>query len=181
MLIVSTTWSKVKQSLSNHDFVEILGEQIILKMMELDPRTRSLLHFDSILLRQRQESTTTPRFVELCQHLIKLIDAIVSLVGPDMVEYKKDIIQLLGAKFHSSSRSSAAEGDDTGGVGGGRTAVGIDLVELLPVLTESICAGLQYYLQQDDDGGGGFSDIAKEAWTLLLDFVVATMSDIVYV
>jgi hypothetical protein len=154
MLAVSTSWSKIKQSSSNYS--EILGEQIILKMMELDPRARSLLYIESI---------RAPSFVELCRQMINFIDVIMGWVGPDMEEYQNDIIEL--SEKYSNGHSHAG-----GGSGG------IINKELFPVLTESICAGLQYYLKD------AFTDKTKEAWTSVLGYVITTMEsseDIVYV
>jgi hypothetical protein len=147
MFTVSTSWSKIIQSCPNYR--EILGEQVILKMMELDPRARSLLQFESV---------RSARFVELCLNMTKFIDAIVGFIGPDIDEYKNDIIQL-GLEYYSSRTTGT---------------VGIDQ-KLFHILTESVCAGIQYFLQD------AFTDKTRKAWTLVLEFVVATMRDVVYV
>lgn len=79
---VSNTWASVRRV---ENYPQKLGEQIILKMMELDPL--------GARMNMRLESFFSPRFTELCTCLVETIEMIVTLLGPDLDEAAHELAQ----------------------------------------------------------------------------------------
>mmetsp|Transcript_20038 Transcript_20038/g.43113 ORF Transcript_20038/g.43113 Transcript_20038/m.43113 type:complete len:389 (+) Transcript_20038:161-1327(+) len=87
-LLVDKTWGQVKsfylQSQQQGDAGSaekqtlLLGEQIVLHMMERDPAVRQSLNITSF-------RSPSPRLDELCKELVALVDQLVSFMGPDMM------------------------------------------------------------------------------------------------
>ena len=72
---VSNTWASIRRI---ENYQQRLGEQVVLKLLELDPL--------SARMNLRLESFFSLRFQELCRVLCDTIDMIVTLLGPDLDE-----------------------------------------------------------------------------------------------
>lgn len=79
---VSNTWASVRRI---ENYQQRLGEQIILKFIELDPLAARM--------NLRLESFFSDRFNELCQVLCETIDMIVTLLGPELDEAGAELAQ----------------------------------------------------------------------------------------
>jgi hypothetical protein len=80
IMTVVNSWDKIK---TTNGYEEALGEQIILKMMELEPCTRDMLGLPSL---------RSPRFAAVSSNLVGMIDVIVFSLGPDMED--DDLLEL---------------------------------------------------------------------------------------
>jgi hypothetical protein len=82
IMAVVGSWDKVK---AKDGYEEALGEQIILKMMELEPGTRGMLGLTSL---------RSPQFAIVSINMVNMIDAIVSFIGPDMEQIDDDLLDV---------------------------------------------------------------------------------------
>ena len=80
---VSNTWASVRQL--DH-YQRRLGEQVIFRMIELEPATARR--------NMKLESMFSDRFTNICQTLCSVIDIIVTLLGPDLDEATADLARL---------------------------------------------------------------------------------------
>lgn len=83
-IVVDNIWQNVKNNLV--DYEHKIGEQILLRMMEMDPNARQEM---------RLKSLRSPRFDELTKMLVVVVDLMVSVFGPNLDEYAQDL-ELLG-------------------------------------------------------------------------------------
>jgi hypothetical protein len=88
IMAVDSSWDKIK---TTNGYEEALGEQIILKMMELEPCTRNMLGLTSL---------RSPHFVTVSSNLVGMINVIVFFLGPDMHDIDDDLLEL-GMKYIS--------------------------------------------------------------------------------
>eukprot|EP00977_Amphora_coffeiformis_P000335 scaffold91_cov173-Amphora_coffeaeformis.AAC.3 len=80
---VSNTWASVRQL---KDYQRRLGEQVIFRMIELEPATARK--------NMKLISMFSDRFTEICETLCSVIDMIVTLLGPDLDEATADLARL---------------------------------------------------------------------------------------
>jgi hypothetical protein len=116
IMAVVGSWGKVK---AQDDYEEALGEQIILKMMELEPCTRDMLGLTPL---RSPHFTSTPVSI----NMVGMIDVIVSFIGPDMEHSYDDLLDL--GKLYISEGFNA---------------------ELFPFLSQSVCSSLKFVLAED--------------------------------
>lgn len=82
---VSNTWASVRHV---DDYQRRLGEQVVLRLVELEPTTaRKDLRLDSLLF-------GAERLQEICTTLCTVIDMIVTLLGPDLDDATADLARL---------------------------------------------------------------------------------------
>lgn len=101
---VSNTWASVR---CLPQYQRRLGEQVILRLMELQPETART--------RLRLESFFSERFTEICTALCEVLDVIVTLLGPELDE-AADELAVLGARC----RTEIGILDGHGDVGGAK-------------------------------------------------------------
>ncbi|KAL7575391.1 hypothetical protein ACA910_007300 [Epithemia clementina (nom. ined.)] len=82
-LVVDQIWQNLKATIK--DYQVKLGEQILLRMMELDPMARQDMEIASL---------RSQRVEEISQVLVVVVDLMVSVYGPDLELYAEDLEQL---------------------------------------------------------------------------------------
>jgi len=97
-MVIHVSWEKIK---AIPDYQELLGEQIILRMMEMDPLVRKDLGLTSLRSERCQTLSTA---------LVTIVDEIVCVVGPDVDDYEEDFVRL-GKQCTSEGIQVALLGD----------------------------------------------------------------------
>lgn len=83
LLVVDNTWEQIKNGIT--DYESKIGEQIVLRMMEMDPNARQEMRISSL---------RSSRFDELTKTLIVVVDLMVSIFGPDLEDFAEDLERL---------------------------------------------------------------------------------------
>jgi hypothetical protein len=81
-MAVDRTWEQGK---AMEGYEETFGEQIVLRMMEMDPSARKDLGIVSL----RSEN-----FSHICNALVVIVDSVVCLMGPTVEEFEEEIIKI---------------------------------------------------------------------------------------
>lgn len=130
-MVVDQSWEKAKKNNDTSDDEDEtcvenkVGEQIVRRMMDLDPSARSDM---------RISSTSSVRYTYICQKITKIIDLIVSLLGPELEEFDQEL--------HSIGEQCRSEG------------IKIELLaEVVPLAVVTTKNTLQHHA-----AGGGDSD-----------------------
>jgi len=79
MILVDQIWEKVKKV---ENYSELLGEQIVLKLMELEPKARTMLGIKS--LRDKD-------FLKICTQITDMIDLLISFLGPHLEDLEDEL------------------------------------------------------------------------------------------
>mmetsp|Transcript_14330 Transcript_14330/g.31284 ORF Transcript_14330/g.31284 Transcript_14330/m.31284 type:complete len:271 (-) Transcript_14330:76-888(-) len=146
-MMVDQTWDHIKNIKNYKEFV---GEQIVLRMMEIDPKKTARQDLGITSLR-------SVRFDSVCQTLLVVVDVLVSLVGPDMEEFQEEL-QDIGQQCKKEGISIPLLGEAVGG------ALQIVLKEHQP---------------EEDGSGDGFvmTEEHVEAWKVVFANVAEKMAD----
>lgn len=79
IITVSQLWDKVKLI---ETYREDLPEQCVLRMLELDPATRTNLRLPSL---------RSPRFDQVSKTIIHILETIISMLGPDLEDFIEEL------------------------------------------------------------------------------------------
>ena len=80
---IDASWQAVRNS---EDFnSKDLGEQIILKMLELDPKARQEMGIQSF---------RSKRFEELADILVDVVDTLITFLGPEIEEFSQELEEI---------------------------------------------------------------------------------------
>ena len=82
IVTVNQLWEKVKRV---ETYKEDIPEQCILRMLEIDPKTRKHLRLSSL---------RSPRYEKLCKTLIYIVESIISFLGPDLEEFIEEVYSI---------------------------------------------------------------------------------------
>jgi hypothetical protein len=75
-VLIQESWKTMKQE-KGEDYREQLGEQLILRMMEMEPSSRSALGISSF---------RSPRYGKICNMLVDTAEAFIQMLGPNFCE-----------------------------------------------------------------------------------------------
>lgn len=82
IITVNQLWEQVK----NMDtYKEDIPEQCILRMLEIDPKTRKHL---------RLASLRSPRYEKLCKTIMYIMESIISFLGPDLEDFIEELYSI---------------------------------------------------------------------------------------